>query len=128
MNEHKLFKINQDAVIRDGNGKVLVLKQGVSWKLPGGRLEENETPQEGLSREIYEETGIKKYNIEKILNPILSESKNTYRVTFLCNTTENSVILSDEHTEYAWIGLEDLDIHNFAFKGTKEMLRNSMFT
>ena len=124
--EHKSFKINQDAIIKNNNGEVLILKQVKGWKLPGGRLEENETPQEGLSREIYEETGIKQYNIDKILNPVLSESKKTYRVTFLCNTTESSVILSDEHTEYAWVNLENVDNYNFAFEETKRTIQNSI--
>ena len=112
--------------MKNSDGKVLILKQDESWKLPGGRLEDNETPQEGLSREIYEETGIKQYNIEKILNPVLSESKNTYRVTFLCNTTEDSIILSDEHTEYAWVKLVDLDNYNIAFEETKRTIQNSI--
>jgi len=124
--EHKLFNINQDAIMKNSDGKVLILKQDEGWKLPGGRLEKNEIPQEGLSREIYEETGIKQYNIEKILNPVLSESKNTYRVTFLCNTKEDSVMLSDEHTEYDWVNLENLDNYNFTFGETKKTIQNSI--
>ena len=56
----------------------------------------------------------------------LNESGNTYRVTFLCDTTEDLIALSDEHTEYMWIGLEDLDNHDFIFMETKNMLKKAL--
>ena len=84
MGAHKLFKINQDVVLKNNKGEILILKQNELWKLPGGRLEDNETPHEGLLREIKEETGIEKCKIEEIIVPELSERKNTYRMTFLC--------------------------------------------
>jgi 8-oxo-dGTP pyrophosphatase MutT (NUDIX family) len=102
-----------------------VLKQNEEWKLPRGRLEENDkTPHEGLLREIREETGIKNCNIEKVLHLKLSESRNTYRVTFLCSTIEELVTLSDEHTEYAWINLRNIGNCNCTHEETKNMVVN----
>jgi len=49
-------------VIKDN--KVLLIKRGVEpgkgqWALPSGFLEEDETPEEGCIRELFEETGLK---------------------------------------------------------------------
>ena len=47
------------AVIRE-DGRMLVIKRrdNGNWEPPGGVLELNETPQEGVVREVLEETGI----------------------------------------------------------------------
>lgn len=46
--------------VLDGKGRVLMIrhrKLGV-WLFPGGHVEENETPDDAVLREIFEETGI----------------------------------------------------------------------
>jgi 8-oxo-dGTP diphosphatase len=51
------------AVIKDGRGRLLLIKRGHSpgaglWSLPGGRIEPGETDAEALIREMREETGL----------------------------------------------------------------------
>ncbi|HLN68477.1 MAG TPA: NUDIX domain-containing protein [Streptosporangiaceae bacterium] len=51
------------AVIKDGRGRLLLIKRGHApgaglWSLPGGRIEPGETDAEALVREIREETGL----------------------------------------------------------------------
>jgi ADP-ribose pyrophosphatase YjhB (NUDIX family) len=51
------------AVIRQGNGILLVKQQGPddpspTWALPGGRVEQGETLSQAVEREVLEETGL----------------------------------------------------------------------
>ncbi|MFA6006215.1 MAG: NUDIX domain-containing protein [Candidatus Paceibacterota bacterium] len=121
--EHKLFEVNQNAVIRNSEGGILILKNVGKWMLPGGRLEEGETWLEGLQREVKEETGIEKFIVVKILNANTSSSGKTYIVTFLCEVESvPEVKLSNEHQEYVWLDLRNIDRYEFTNGKVKEVL------
>ena len=51
------------ALIQDDQGRMLVLehtyRREVPWGLPGGWLKHAESPESGLAREVFEETGLK---------------------------------------------------------------------
>ena len=107
-------KISVKAVIIWKN-KVLLLRPSElrgsisGWDVPGGHVKTQETLTQALVREVYEETGIKiqkAYPI-KILKP--SDTSEEY-VIFLCRTICNKVVLSDEHTDYRWVLIENVDI------------------
>ena len=104
----------KSVVIRDG--KVLVLtKPDGKPDLPGGRVEEGENSEQGLHREIQEETGIK----VRILRPISewSYEKGTELtvagITFLCEYLYGNVELSLEHSEYRWMTPVELEKQGF---------------
>ena len=53
-----------DAVISDGEGRILVMERGTkpfkgSWVLPGGLVDPGETVEEACVREVEEEVGLK---------------------------------------------------------------------
>lgn len=95
------------------NNHVLLLKNDRNeWELPGGRLEVDEDPEKCLIREIYEEL-----RLNCMVNCIIDswvyevfQGKYVFIVTYLCKCNDTSnVIISEEHLEYRWVQIEDLD-------------------
>lgn len=81
------------------------------WELPGGGLNFGELPEDGLTREIREETGL---NIA-VLKPIITWSflknnnKQVIGITYLCEAKDEKVTISEEHEDFAWVKKEDFD-------------------
>ena len=88
--------------------KRVINRLGV-WDLPGGSVKFNETAEHGLFREIREETGIK-VSLEWILNVYDSIHFNLHMViiTYVCVYKEGQVCLSDEHDEFYWLTIEEM--------------------
>lgn len=125
--EHQLFKVTQNAIIKNSDGLVLILKHSTgNWLLPGGKINSGENSTDGLKREINEETGIEGFEINKILDidSWIENDKGTYVVTFLIDASDISEVkLSDEHTEHAWVGLDDLDQYKFWHEDIKKRIK-----
>ena len=86
------------------NNRYLLFKRRDSklYALPGGHVEEGETPLDAVIREIYEELGITIPNVKLVGRyPYKNEVLNVYYY----NNTEfdtSSIILDDEHSDYRW--------------------------
>lgn len=99
--------------------KVLLLKRSNymkkhagEWDLPGGHIIEGEALEDGLLREVWEETGL------KINEPVKLHSKgdDTY---YMADLPDAKIKLSDEHTEHKMFSLEDLEDLNLPDKYAK---------
>ncbi len=60
-------------VVVRGNSILLVrqyrlLINQLSWEIPGGKIDDGETPEESATRECFEETGVKCRNLRSLLN------------------------------------------------------------
>lgn len=91
---------------------VLLLKRTdipFSWCPPCGRVKIGETLEEALFREVKEETGLD-IEIVKFVNEWegLHESEKIRSFTFICRTRSSKVILSNEHSDYVWVKIDDL--------------------
>ena len=96
------------AVIRRGDTILLVKpRQKDTWNLPGGRLLDDETPHQGLVREVWEETG---------LNAIIVRLAGTHRrddrtraYVFLARVALGARLAGARHEidQQAWVPLRE---------------------
>jgi len=97
-------------------GKLLVLKRRPNdvqkpnmWEIPGGRLKLGENPFDGIKRETKEETGVD-INVLHPLSVKHFERDDGQTITlliFLCKALNDEIKLSEEHTDFKWINLEN---------------------
>lgn len=121
--EYARFKVNQDIILKNPEGKVLILQQNDLWKLPGGHLEEQETWEQGLRREIQEETGITDVTIQDVVRVGMSDSKNTYLITFFGTTSALEVVLDSEHSAFEWVDTDTIDTYHLFFTELQSVVK-----
>lgn len=108
------------AVIFNKEGKVLLLrraseglKNAGKYDLPGGWLEEGESAEEVLRREIQEETNLTDINIGALVRFAEFRNKegkisNFRGLRYLVNSTEEEVELNPrEHSEFEWLNIDE---------------------
>ena len=95
---------------------------GLSWEFPGGKVEEGETFEIALKREIKEEL-----NINIAINNKLGEENykdekiNVKLHYFLCSHTSGAIYLN-EHEDSAWITKNEFKDYNFA-EGDSDIIK-----
>ena len=117
--------------------KILILKRSDYkpesaglWDFVGGSYDYGENSKEGLIREGEEELKVKLNNIETIeyyANPADMEGYTfIFGLSFCDNFSfqNNEIKLSDEHIEFKWIGVDELN--NFEFMGSVECCKDKI--
>lgn len=107
------YRISVKAVIKDKDGKILLIKEkNNNWELPGGGLEHGEEPHKGLAREIKEELGCEVTWIsDKPVGfwTLQTESYvETYAFVGYEAKIEGEINFSDEAEEIGWFSPEEL--------------------
>ncbi|HON24241.1 MAG TPA: (deoxy)nucleoside triphosphate pyrophosphohydrolase, partial [Syntrophales bacterium] len=108
------------AAVLERDGRILIARRkrgdrmADKWEFPGGKLEEGETPEACLRREMQEEFGI-----EVAVGPFVGRSLHAYphgeidlvayRVNHLCG-----VFQLRDHEEIRWVCPADLGFYDFS--------------
>ena len=117
----RLRPVGVAGIVPRGN-TVLVLRRSTTesflpgtFDLPGGGLELRESPEDGIKREVLEETGLSTLVVRKLSErDYQSDSRLKHRkslIVYLLRPTDerSQVTLSKEHDEYRWITRSDLN-------------------
>ncbi len=66
----RIYRVSAKALVFDENKNILIIRENRGWELPGGGIEQGESPQEAITREMEEECGFVVENIDD--NPSLT--------------------------------------------------------
>lgn len=96
------------AVIRE-DGRMLVIKRrdNGNWEPPGGVLELDETPQEGVVREVLEETGIH-VEVEQLTGVYKNMSRGIVALVFRCKPSGGEERITPEATAVEWLTPDEI--------------------
>ena len=100
------------AIIRDGD-RVFATQRGYGpwkdwWEFPGGKMEEGETPQEALKREIMEELSAD-IHVGKLLDTVEWDYPEFHLTMhcFMCTLSHDAMHLN-EHEAAKWLNMTTL--------------------
>jgi 8-oxo-dGTP diphosphatase len=99
------FMVGAMALIQDDAGRILVVehtyRRRIPWGLPGGWLKRAESPEAGLAREVYEETGLN-VRVEALLAADFWNS-NQFDLLYRCSVVSGTYRGSDETRQHQWL-------------------------
>jgi 8-oxo-dGTP diphosphatase len=92
-----LFTLGAFAIIFDDDGRVLLChrRDMDAWNLPGGGLEPGELPDEGVIREVREETGLVVV-IDRLVGVYGKPGRSDLVFSFVCRIVGGSLCETDE--------------------------------
>jgi ADP-ribose pyrophosphatase YjhB (NUDIX family) len=114
--------------------RVLMVERGREplkgyWSLPGGVLHPGELLQDGLRREVREETGIevRPLGVGEVFERLLRDSRGRLEyhyvlIDYLCRATGGRVRAADDASSARWVPLADLDRYRIT-EGTLDVIR-----
>jgi 8-oxo-dGTP diphosphatase len=111
------LQVGVKILLKNEEGKYLVVcrsaekypEVGAKWDIVGGRIDRGTSLIENLKREVMEETGLEITDEPKLITAqdILKTDKHVVRLTYI-GTADGEVKLSDEHSEFRWLTLDEI--------------------
>ena len=122
------------SVITDGNGNILVARRAKepakgTLDLPGGFIDSFETAEQGVAREVKEETGLNVTSCRYLFslpNKYIYSGfeEHTLDLFYLCRVEADDTPDADDDVEQLqWIAIEDLNPEEFGLESIREGIR-----
>ena len=116
------------AIIHDSEGRIFATQRGYGewkdwWEFPGGKMEEGETPEEALKREIWEELETR-IVVERFVETVEWDYP-AFHLTmhcYLCHVESGHLELK-EHEAAKWLNMNELESVNW-LPADKDLVRN----
>lgn len=96
------------AIVRE-DGRILAIQRRDNghWEPPGGVLEIGETIEDGLRREVFEETGLV-VEVERLSGVYKNMSRGIIALVFRCHVAGGELVATEETAGYAWLTSEEI--------------------
>ncbi len=113
-----ILQVGVKILLKNKEGKYLVVCRsvekyptvGAKWDMAGGRIDPGTTLLENLKREVMEETGLEINGEPRLVSAqdILKEDKHVVRLSYV-GQADGEVVLSDEHSDFKWLTIEEIE-------------------
>jgi len=96
-------------IVVDDEGRVLLIQRRDNrhWEPPGGVLELGETFEEGVVREVLEETGVR-VTVERLTGVYKNMTRGIVALVYRCRPISGSAGPTDEAAKTAWLAPAEL--------------------
>ncbi|MFC9531136.1 NUDIX hydrolase [Streptomyces sp. NPDC056975] len=104
-----LHSVSAAGVVMREDGRVLTIQRADNgtWEPPGGVLELTEAPEDGVRREVFEETGLK-VRVKRLTGVYKNTTRGIVALVFLCAVEGGHERLSDESTAVEWLTRDEI--------------------
>ncbi|MGW4689363.1 NUDIX domain-containing protein [Streptomyces sp. NPDC004244] len=108
--ERPLHSVSVAGIVVREDGRVLVIQRADNgaWEPPGGILERDERPEDGVLREVAEETGIA-IEVERLTGVYKNITLGVIALVFRCRPVGGAEQLSDESTAVRWLTPDEVE-------------------
>jgi len=120
------------AIIRDGDGRVLILKRAATafgegaWCLPGGKVDYGDSVEQSVCTEVLEETKLTCTSTQFLFYqdspPLEAGGMHCINLYFTCDVS-GAVELNAESSEATWIGRDELEQYELVFRNQEGLQR-----
>jgi 8-oxo-dGTP diphosphatase len=109
MTEDHRYSVSVAGVIVDDEGRALIIQRRDNghWEPPGGILEHGETIEDGLRREVFEETGLS-VEPQRLSGVYQNMSRHIVALVFRCRTVGGTLAATDEARAFRWASRNEL--------------------
>lgn len=117
-----VFGLSVRVLLANEEGKILILKRSTDsktnpgkWELPGGKVDQGESFDQALIREVHEETQLK-ITLDHVVG-VSEQNLHLIRAVHIIMSgkiIQGNLTLSSEHEGYAWVFFENLAEYELA--------------